>query len=945
MNQKDKTSSIWHGDPDSLQQIWYSSLTFQEQLLATPENHSAILQLWDNSTTAPDWLQQDAIKDVKFISCLPRRPRLSNVFHAIGKSNEHLLVKLAKLDSENSGEPDAYAQKIANAFEAESIALKRIAAAKLSPEKRNQLPQRVTEGVLIDDQQRRVPYIVLKYIPGIKSVEDSAHQFQTAEEILRFMQDVCKLVNTVHRLGIVHGDLHLNNLFLSNNGKPVLLDFNASQIFSGSPLDRGFNQRDFGTQSNYDIQETQYPSRALSPAIDVLHLFEQLEWLVNSLHLRQRDKSEPSDSAGRRIDLDSDAWISAFVRLRTICTTKVPDYRPADAGELQSLLGVMLAGQPPKYEISYRRKLSGAIRTYPVESLIAVCFLALGLILGIVTAGLASYTANLREKDRASQWLSNNQLEAISLFSEDSIATEKREEKRNGLANRQNVANLLLAVPEGIPLQNKFLIPRLKFTLNLVKSRMEVDRFADNLEIVRRALKLAKRINGSTPADGLNSLAEQNKWGDKLRVESQCLEIQFLAILSRIKFELAIGAQRDNAASLLREAAAQYAAIHPDTIAKFYLGDLYIETGRVLVVDSHRPQYLAAWSKEESGRTGWSIAKSVLREDGNSLTQRGSLALAEIYMTVGLNFYQQAYPAAVLRKAEGRGAEGRGSFFYYDKADALLKTTINASSSDPQISSDCQIILAKLKAARGMRLTSERKYQKARDELSTAVSLVKKLASADPGSIALRRLQISFGWDLADTYLAEAVRSSNPEARKFLHRQSAQVRRQVLEIIQVNWSDEKTAQTRARYRVNAPRLAVSLFETGQDSEAIQILINAENSVGLETFDQKHGIGFDLAICLLKLIEALPNEPRYSSLLHQHSKRMVDRLDVYHKQLKLSAKSSTATVWRKTFEETVRVQLRKLDFQELSLASIPELEIYLRSVGISHPASTLQPQTP
>lgn len=940
MSQKGKTPNRLPEDPESLEQIWYSSLAIQEQLLAEPENHQTLLQLWENSTTVPDWLGQNDIKGVKFISRLPRQPRLSNVFHAIGESQEHLLVKLGKLDSENSGEPDAYARKITNAFQTEIVALKRLANAKLTADQRNQLPQLISDGILVDDQQRDVPYIVLKYIPGLKSIEESAGQFKTAEKILRFMQRVCELVQAVHRAGVVHGDLHLNNLFLSNDDEPVLLDFNASQFFRGSPLDRGFNQRDFGTQSNYDIQETKYPNRALSPAIDVLNLFEQLEWLINSLRLRQHDQNMPPESSRSAIDLDSDEWMSAFVRLRAICTAKVPDYRPADAGHLHGLLGDMLAGRTPEYKISYRRKLSAAIRTYPVESLVAVCLLALGLGLAIMTASLASYTASLREKDRASQWLSENQLKAISLFSQDSIATEKRQEKRSGLANRQNVANLLLAVPEGIQLQNKFLIPRLNFTLELVKSRMEVDRFADNLQIVRRALKLSRRINGSDSTGGLNSFDRQAELADRQQFQCQCLEIQLLGILSRIEFELAVDDQQKNSAALLREAAARYDAISPAAMAELKLSDLHLETGRVLIVDSHRPQHLAAWSKKELGKTAWSIVEAALRSEGARLNSRGKLTLAEIYTVIGLNFHQGAYADSIWEKAENKDP-----FFYFDKANALLKSVLETQPIAPQLSAECEIALAELNACKGMRMTYQHRFQEAQAELSKAFDLVKKLAAADPGSITLRRMQISIGWDLADAYSREASMATNPAVRIRLQNESLQVRRLVIKNIKVDWRDEQTEQTRSRYLVNAVRLAASLFATNQDSEAIEVFKDMEDSVGLKTLNAKHGLGFDLAACLLKLLEAYPNDPKYSLFLTQHSKRMVELIDAHRKRVKSDAGPSTGTDWREHFEQIVQPELRKLDLQGLSLASIPELETYLRSIGIVQTASTPEHPTP
>ncbi|MEM7311676.1 MAG: serine/threonine-protein kinase [Planctomycetota bacterium] len=79
------------------------------------------------------------------------------------------------------------------------------------------------------------PYIVTRFVVGKSLTEYADHHQLTATQRAELAMRVCEAVNYAHRYLVVHRDLKPSNILVTQDGRPVVLDFGISKVVSDEP--------------------------------------------------------------------------------------------------------------------------------------------------------------------------------------------------------------------------------------------------------------------------------------------------------------------------------------------------------------------------------------------------------------------------------------------------------------------------------------------------------------------------------------------------------------------------------------------------------------------------------------------------------------------------------------------------------------------------------------
>ncbi len=91
---------------------------------------------------------------------------------------------------------------------------------------------RLTDGGVTDDGQ---PYLVMDYIDGQRLDGYCDGKQLSIRERLELFRKVCSAVTYAHQALVVHRDLKPNNILVSSDGEPKLLDFGLAKVLQESP--------------------------------------------------------------------------------------------------------------------------------------------------------------------------------------------------------------------------------------------------------------------------------------------------------------------------------------------------------------------------------------------------------------------------------------------------------------------------------------------------------------------------------------------------------------------------------------------------------------------------------------------------------------------------------------------------------------------------------------
>ena len=98
-----------------------------------------------------------------------------------------------------------------------------------------------------------LPYLVMEYVDGQPILDYCRNEGLGLRQKLNLFIDVCEAIQHAHQNLVVHRDIKSNNIFVTADGQPKLLDFGIAKLLEGE----GFN---------YTIAVTQASSRLLTPA-------------------------------------------------------------------------------------------------------------------------------------------------------------------------------------------------------------------------------------------------------------------------------------------------------------------------------------------------------------------------------------------------------------------------------------------------------------------------------------------------------------------------------------------------------------------------------------------------------------------------------------------------------------------------------------------------------
>jgi serine/threonine protein kinase/tetratricopeptide (TPR) repeat protein len=81
------------------------------------------------------------------------------------------------------------------------------------------------------DSGEIVPYLAMQYIPESRSLRDYVKEVELEPaEILRLMTKVCRGIQHIHDLDIIHGDLKPENILVGSEGEPRVTDFGLAKM-------------------------------------------------------------------------------------------------------------------------------------------------------------------------------------------------------------------------------------------------------------------------------------------------------------------------------------------------------------------------------------------------------------------------------------------------------------------------------------------------------------------------------------------------------------------------------------------------------------------------------------------------------------------------------------------------------------------------------------------
>lgn len=81
-----------------------------------------------------------------------------------------------------------------------------------------------------DDGSGAVPYFVMEYVPGAKTITEyiEAQQLDARERLKLFVK-ICAAIDHGHRVKVIHRDLKPANILIDEHGEPKIIDFGVAQ--------------------------------------------------------------------------------------------------------------------------------------------------------------------------------------------------------------------------------------------------------------------------------------------------------------------------------------------------------------------------------------------------------------------------------------------------------------------------------------------------------------------------------------------------------------------------------------------------------------------------------------------------------------------------------------------------------------------------------------------
>src|SRR5262249_8913912 len=102
-----------------------------------------------------------------------------------------------------------------------------------------------------------LPYFAMEYIEGEPIDQYCDHHRLTTRQRLELFKAVCAAVHFAHQHGVIHCDLSPDNIRVTEEGVPKLLDFGIAKLINP---DLGFGTDDGPTRTEHRFMKPEYAS-------------------------------------------------------------------------------------------------------------------------------------------------------------------------------------------------------------------------------------------------------------------------------------------------------------------------------------------------------------------------------------------------------------------------------------------------------------------------------------------------------------------------------------------------------------------------------------------------------------------------------------------------------------------------------------------------------------
>ena len=193
---------------------------------------------------------------------------------------------------------------------------------------------RLVDSGTFDTPEGPLPFIATEFVPGVSLREWAAGARSGSTGILKMLRQICDALVYSHRQGVVHRDLKPENILVTPTGEPKLLDFGMARL-----VDDGIPARTLMTRVGQVVGTLPYmsPEQAQAGPEPVDHRTDLYSLGVIAYELL----------GGRLpIEVPSDSVHRAIVAILTVEPPALGEINPACRGDVEYLVGRLLAKRP-----------------------------------------------------------------------------------------------------------------------------------------------------------------------------------------------------------------------------------------------------------------------------------------------------------------------------------------------------------------------------------------------------------------------------------------------------------------------------------------------------------------------------------------------------------------------------------------------------------------------
>lgn len=830
-------------------------LAIKEEILADPNSHDALI------ASLVDWpmplgsLQIDSIPGYRLLEILHPGQSLHCVYLAITdpgvtplEQRRAVCIKVAELGHlRGSTSPLQWIDGNAS-IQRETEILERLSRVR---ELQNKISRFLASGsVAIGPIE--APYLVIEYVAGVRKAKPSDFAKLTD------LQELLAILREIHRHGIVHGDLTLENFMLPRAHPP-----GESSAGEGTPwriIDFGsaFTRPRWGT-----FQESKRPTFAhrLAGALDEIQYAcpPDASYDVACLALLIQEATELSFAdlpVGSR-DAIAAYWARA--------TDPRPELRPQDAAEFRQGLERIRRRARSPMPWSPLPRLRASIRRNPRVATLA-----------LVTSGFwafassyAYYQHRINEQtteqnarlDKTVNTLIRRNASTLRQFTE--LAAIKGFEVSQSQAEIDSLIDESLAIWENAGLQSETRIAALRLLLDVSDSMSEVQKMDASHGCLTRCLQAIEQSPDKTIAtDPMVQLL-------RLRAASKLVRLakEYHRPLPNCE-EAADAAQR-----ILREYLHLEIAPRPKRlpIKENDIRRVALLRESLLCAENLLANALYVFRGDEWTLEPRPLLKQVYDHaidgiDAEAVELASPLASLEVQYGFMIHKGFTKDRGTRVGMPEGFSQQVQSA---YHRAQALIDGPPSGAFADED-----RLIIRGLRERipnnLGMSLTQEQRSDEAREAFQKALALRRKELALAPNSLVWLKRTANTSWNLADSYLSELNNRDglSDTDRMQLTEASLTHRHETIALCKRWLERDRSRESETAYLANALRGFRAELAMGRLEEGRELLRQAEQMVDLQMPVLQHSGGEELLLGAALLHVREPGEVRYRTLYEQ-----------------------------------------------------------------------------